>query len=804
MKNIILTLLILIICFLPIKAQNSAVITGQIINQDKESIPYATVSLHVEDEQLIAGNITDNEGRFELAGIETGSYIIEISYIGYSKFKKEVLIGQLNDIYDLGKLVLEETNKELNEVNVIAQKAVLSNALEKKSFDMDDNISQAGGSVMDAMKSMPGISFNQEGKVIIRGSDKVIVLINGKQSSIAGFGNQKGLDNIPASNIEKIEIINNPSAKYDANGMAGVINIVYKKESKNGFNGKAGFTYGIGAITKARPDLPSELGSYSKNSKYIPSLDLNWGNAKSRFYLQSEVLHQKSLPNNEFTTRYYDDGRTIASQVAENRTQTRYIFKGGADFDFNERNRLTVQGLFDWESHIDTAQVPYLDVNANEYLRFIAWNEEEITGHINLNVNYEHKFKQTGHKIDFTFLYAKEWEDETYYINEKSADRVGRDVTSILGTEYIRTGMVDYVKPMFSGRLEAGAKIQIRDLPVDYTQMPDENTILYPGLGNWSDWGEDTYAGYVNWVHEKQHYGIEAGIRSEFSHVSYFMDPANIYYKNNDEYDYFKIFPNLRFTYKLNDNHRFSIFYNMRIDRPGEPELRMYPKSDDHELVKVGNPYLRPQYTNVAEMAYKTNWSTGSVFLAGYYKFIKDSFVRVYTEDNSNPEQSIVIKTYANTGISTNTGAELIVSQQLLKIWKLSANANVYYNEFEGYTGTLLFPYEHTFTIKETTDWTSYFKLNNTFKLPKSTEVQITAQYFAPKNIPQGRELSRSSIDLGIKKSYKDGKLELSLSASDVFNDFALKQEIRGDGFDATYENYYETQIIRAGIKYKL
>lgn len=199
--------------------------------------------------------------------------------------------------------------------------------------------------------------------------------------------------------------------------MAGVINIIYSKDLQYGLHGSVGFTYGMGALSKPLPDLPSDLGSYQYNPKYIPSLDLNFTNEKVHAFMQGEVLWQNRLPNNEFSTRYYDDGRIISSQVPENRTQTHYILKAGVDYFMDEQNTLSISGMYDWEIHGDTAQVPYMDMVSDEVIRYIAWNEDEITGHINLALDYEHRFKQAGHTIDASIQYAKECEDETYYIN---------------------------------------------------------------------------------------------------------------------------------------------------------------------------------------------------------------------------------------------------------------------------------------------------------------------------------------------------------------------------------------------------
>jgi len=802
-KYSVLVSCLLMTC-LQVEAQTGATLSGKVVDRSsKEAVAFASVAILSEEDELLTGNITGEDGRFIIAGLEEGAYHLVVSYVGYSDYSTRVLIGKLNLHYDLGEIQLEASLTQLDEVVVLGERSEIAGDLHKKSYDISDNIATSGGSVMDAMKAMPGITFDQEGRVVLRGSDKVIVLIDGKQSSLTGFGNQKGLDNIPAANVERIEIINNPSARYDASGMAGVINIIYSKDKQYGVHGSVGFSYGMGVLSQPRADLPTDLGSYRYNPKYVPSLDLNFTNEKLHTFLQGEVLRQNRLPNNEFTTRYYDDGRITASQVPENRTQTHYIFKGGVDYYLDEQNTFTVSGLYDWERHGDTAQVAYLDQVNDEVIRYIAWNEDEVTGHINLGMDYEHKFKQAGHTLDAGIQYAKEWEDETYYINELSEDRQGRDVTSILGTEHILSLVTDYVKPLRSGRFEGGAKIQLRDLPVEYSAEPDENTILYPGLGSWSNWSEDSYAGYLNWVHEKENYDVEAGLRAEYSSVLYEMDTANIYFEEDDAYDYFELFPNVRLSYKFNERNKFSVFYNRRIDRPGEPELRMYPKSDDHELVKIGNPYLRPQLTQSAEIAYRTEWESGSLFISGYMRFTRDPYMRVYTEDESNTDYDIILKSYANTGKAANRGMELVFGQELFDIWELTGNINFYQNHIDAYQGTLYFPYEHTFTVEETTQNSWDFKLSSTLELPKEFQIQLTGIYFAPVNIPQGRQLSRGSMDLGIKKAFWSGKLEMTLSASDILNTYGIRQEIQGDGFHVLYENYYETQVISLGAKYK-
>ena len=466
-------------------------------------------------------------------------------------------------------------------------------------------------------------------------------------------------------------------------------------------------------------------------------------------------------------------------------------------------NTITVSGIYDWESHVDTAQVPYIDMDTWKRYRIWHWNEEEITGYMNYSLNFNHKFAEPGHELDARVQYTKGWEDESYFLNDSSAIRQGKDATHILATEHTTNITLDYVKPLRSGRLEAGTKLQWRRLPVEYTITPGSNSIIYPGMGDWSDWGEDIYAGYINYIYEKPKFDIEGGLRAENTSVFYTIDPANIYYPNNDSYSYFELYPNIRLTFKMNENNRISAFYNRRVDRPGEPELRIFPKYDDPELLKVGNPYLRPQFTQTFEIAYKRLWESGSVFLSGYHRIIEDAFQRIYSIDESNPDYSIINKIYQNTGSAQNTGIELVFSQNIKDFWKLSGSFNGYNNEIDAYSGILYFPYERAFSIDATADKTWDAKLNNSFKMKNDWEIQLTGVYYAAKNIPQGKQLARSSIDLGIKKAILQGNGEITFSFSDIFNNFGIRQKYNGDGFTVLYENYYETQVARIGFKYR-
>ncbi len=779
-------------------------LAGQVFAADGTTpVAYATVAALAADDSLLGGSISEEDGSFVLNLASRGRVQIKVSYVGYASHSKELFIGANNDIYNLGKIVLVPDAQTLEQITVTGDRATVSGQLDKKTFDLSDQQAQGGGSVLDAMKALPGVTVTQEGNLQLRGSDRVAVLIDGKQSAMTGYGNQRSLGSIPAGNIERIEIINNPSARYDAAGQAGIINIIYKQEKAAGFNGEAGLSYALGEITTRRADLPTELGRYRANSHLQPNLGLNYRQDKVRAWFQGSVLAQEKLPNNEFTTRNYADGRRTVSQVPENRRQIHYVARGGVDFLLDEENTLSLSGIFDYEHHIDTAQIPFIDLNTNQRYRYWNWKEDESTSLINGRVDYRHNFGAPGHELELSAQLSQAKEDEQYFLNDSTVFRQAEDTSHLIAIENIAAFNLDYIRPLAAGRIEAGGQFRFRRLPVTYDIGQGERSIIYPGLGEESRWTEDLYAGYLNYVYETAGFEAEAGLRAEQTAVTYTLDPENIYYADNDAYDYFRLYPNVRLTYKINEANKLSVFFNRRVDRPGEQELRAFAKYDDPELLKVGNPYLRPQFTQTVEAAYRRLWNTGSVFAAVYTRRSDDAFQRIFNIDSSNPDYDIVNRIYQNTGRATNTGLELLWSQEVQQFWKFSLGANFYRINIEEYSGTLLFPTVRPFTLAPSTGNSFDLKFNNQFTVSKGWKAQLTAIYLAPRNIPQGRELARSSVDVAVTRPVFATKGELTLAATDLLNGFGLRQEIDGEGFTALYQNYYESQQVRLAIKYK-
>ena len=785
-------------------AQGTAIISGRVL-QVADGAPIAFASVIVElasSGQSLSGALTSEDGRFRVQGLAPGEYRITITFPGFQPAMADVLVSPLNQSYDLGDIRLPRMENFQQEVTVTAE-AVRVAGVDSQVFRLDIGATQSTGSLLDALRGLPGVTVDQEGKVLLRGSDRVAVLIDGRQSSLTGFGSQRGLDSVTAANVAAIEIIHNPSARFDAAGMAGIINIIYKQEQQLGLSGDVGMALGFGQFTKQRDDLPTELGSYSNNEKIVPSLNLNYRTARTRSFVQGEFLVQDDLPNNEFHTRFYDDGRVIESQVPENREQIHYIVKVGSDWTVNPTSTMSLSGIYDFETHTDRAQVPFILTSTRQRERFWFWREKEDTGFANVTFNFKRLFATPGHELNLNAQYTRGWEDEAYFLNEVSPVREGSDDTHVVGIENTVPVTLDYVRPLRAGRLEVGTKLQRRWLPVTYTVGRGVRSVIYEGLGDFSDWDENIYAAYANLVRVQSRYSLEAGLRAEHTEVTYSVAPENVYYDRNDRYDYFELFPNAKLTYRLSQANRLIAAYNRRVDRPTEADLRIFPKYDDPELLKVGNPFLRPQFTHALELGFARSWTAGSATASLYHRDITDAYSRIYAIDASNPNYNIVNKIFENAGDSRQTGVQVVLEQQVTSPWRVSGSVNVFRNEIDAFETILLFPQRRPFALDASTIGTWDATMNNRFRMPRSGELNLNYVYYAKRNVPQGHQRSRSSLDVAAKWPVLNERAELLFTFTDIFNDFAIEQEIDGQGFRALYQNLLETQVATVGLRFR-
>jgi len=792
-KYFTLTMLFIPLSVSNIYSQVSSIAISGIIKDAAEDkvLPYVNVVLmNAKDSSFVSGSVSNDQGRFTIANISSSNYYLEISFVGYLTLRKEVFVGSLSDYLDLGTIELAENMQVLDEVIITAKQDEINNKLDVRTYSTQDNISQSGGSVLQSLQNLPGVSIDN-GKVLLRGNEKVSALIDGKQTALTGFGSQSGLDNLPASAIERIEIINNPSSKFDANGNAGIINIILKKNKKEGFNGKVGLSGGLGALWLKKENLPSIRPQYQYTPKINPSLSLNYRKGKQNLFIQVNNLYTHTLNKNEFITRKYDNGDITKQQLKRNRNTNFFTSKAGVDWNFNEKNTLTVSGLFGSEKIIDRGDQPFFNEDLTSRRRLWQFLEDELKTTVMATASFQHKFSQPGRFLNIGLNYTFHREDEKYFFNNILQDYTGKDAFKLLSDEHVADLNVDYSKPLRYGKLETGLKLRRRNIPTNMQFFPGLNSPLDTNAGGWATYSEIIPAVYGNYLFENKKFEAEVGVRLEYVDLQYDVNPDHNTYKS-DGYNYIQPFPNIRLGYKLNDQNKLSVSFNRRVDRPNEVDIRIFPKYDDAEIIKVGNPALRPQFTTALELGYKRNWRNGYLYSALYHRTGKGTITRILS---SVSDDNLIYAIFQNAGKSLNSGIEIIMGQDMTKMYSMNLNINVYYNQINAFSVKNLYPVPNTFSAEEQQVYSGNIKLNNQFHFTKKLDAQISLVYLAPDIIPQGKIGSRFSLDVG--------KGEFFINGTDLLNTMRIKKEIIAENFNYKSADYYETQVIRIGYLYK-
>lgn len=799
-------LVILTTTFISTFAQiDNAVVSGVVRHeQSKELLPYVNIVVLDSDDSFLTGTITNEKGIFTIEDLSTGDYSLKVSFMGFTERTIPFHVGRLNNFLDLGTISLVESATQLDEVTVTATRMEVASAMDKKTFAVEDNISQQGGSALQVMQNLPGVTIDRDGKIFLRGSDKVTILIDGKQTALTGMGSQSGLDNIPASAIATVEIINNPSAKYDASGMAGIINIVFKKDQEFGWNGKAGITLGVGALSEKEPNLTGIRKQYSYTPKVNPSFSANYKQDKTNFFVQADLLYHKQMMKNEFTQRTYDNGDVVNQQFLENRKQPIYNIKAGVDYNPNKRNTFTFSTLFNYREYTDLGDIPYDNIDGSR-MRLWQYYENEVNQTLFATVTHKHSFNQPGHSLTSSFNYSFRRKDEVFnFTNELyNPSKIGTDTTGLVADEHIFDLTVDYSKPLKTGRLEVGTKQRARNFPNDIYFKPGTNSILNPGLAGSAEYREWLSAVYGTYIYEHKKFELEAGLRIEYANVDYLVDPNHSVYESTG-FDYIDPFPSVRATWLISDNSRISAFYNRRVDRPSEKELRTFPTYASPEILSMGNPNLQPQFTQSVELGFRQSWNGGYLYSAAYHRMSTNILTKIITEVPTDQSSSnLLTEVNQNADKGQNTGIELVLNQQLGSKVRLNANGNIYRNEIGAFSIVNAYPSNIAFIGEKQSIVSGNTKVNIIAKIFKGTEFQITGTYLARDIIPQGKILARYSIDAGLTKSIQNGKGELFINASDILNTLVMRYEIEGSTFNLISDDYYETQVIRVGYQYR-
>ena len=774
---------------------------GKVIDETtKEALPFTNLLIENTNGEEIKAGISDDDGKFEFQ-LPQGNYVLIVDFLGFKVRRKEFLVGKLSNFINLGTISLEEDTESLDEVVLEAKKEAIARRMDKKSYTIEENISQLGGSVVQAMQNLPGVTTNSDGKILLRGSDRVAVLIDGKQSAITGMGLQENLENIPASAIERIEIINNPSAKFDSNASAGIINIILKKEQQTGWNGKVGFISGVGSIGEKRANLVEDMrNQYRFTPKVNPNFSLNYRADKVNFFASGDVLLFQSVAENVFTERNFQGTQdNIKQQFLENKNQSVSTFRAGVDWTPDDKNTLTFTAYYFRKYYNDFGSIPYVNQTTNQRVRLWDYDEEELVQTYTSEIRHLYEFDEPGHQLESSVSFAFKRKEEGYFFTDIRQNQIGSDTTALVADQQIVDFNIDYTKPHKRGKIELGSKFRWSQYPNEIIFSPGINSILDLDLQGSAEYQENIAAAYANYFYESNQFEIEGGLRTEYAKIDYLVDPNHPVYES-DGFDYFAFLPGIRSSWLADSKNTVSVFINRRVDRPEEKNLRVFPSYVDPEILRLGNPSLLPQFTNSAEIGYKHSYSMGSIYMAGYRKQFEDLLTTIVTQ---LPDTNQFVNIDQNAGRGSNSGAELSWSHDFSSAVKMNWNANYYYNVINAFSIVNAYPEDLEFSQERQSIFTGNIKWNTQIKLPWDMNFQSTFVYLAKDIIPQGEIKERYSFDFGIKKSIQQGKGELFLNVTDLFNTFQLKTVQSGEDFSVVANNLFETQVFRVGYQYR-
>jgi len=742
-------------------SQSNSKISGNIKDSlTHQVIPFATVALADQHTKAaIKGTQTDINGNFVLENIPIGTFTLRVGYVGYADILKEnITIDPANGNLNLGDLLVSVSkNTSLKEVVVTGQKAALQNNDGKKVFSVNQSLVSKGGNAADLLQNVPTLQIDGNGNVSLRGSTGVKVLIDGKPSVIANGDITQLLQSIPASTIESIEVIANPSAKYDAEG-EGIINIVLKKNSRPGFNGSIDLGGGTRDNYNGSANLSYQTGKVNLYGNY----SVKNGNTYSNGFQYMTFLKPAD------SIRYSNE--TFPS-VTRNKIQ---FLKAGIDYSLSPKSVLGVSGSLNLrDTHRDEIlDIDNLGTNDFPLQSSNRYNTTNNNGKsYEFDVDYSQHFKKPKEELTFNFSYShgsfrnyQEYQTHVNTINGQKAAVLDTPLISDIRNSTINYNIqADYVLPVGKiGQFSAGYRSQItpgNNNQYAYGVTGTGEVPIYPFTSFFSS-SNQVHAIYVNYQDQIANFGYQIGLRGEDSHLNAtFMsyDANNTLFAEPVKVPGVGLYPSVLVTEKLENNSQLQFTFTNRVSRPVARELNSATDFSDPVNYDRGNPGLTPESINSLEFGYNKTWQNVSFTSSVYYNRINNVIKHI----ESDPVDGVITTTPQNLKGSTTTGLELIGHFDLVKGWDFTANANVYERDNDAAP-------QFGIAANNSLSWNA--NITNNLSLVKSLSIQVRADYRSADMIVQDYNRPAFGLDAGARYDFPGNKASLSFTSNDIFN----------------------------------
>lgn len=772
--------------FYPVFAQQGkTTVSGTVIDKNTQlSVEFANVLLiKLPDSAIINGTITDKKGRFSIDEVIPGNYFIRYSYIGYDNANTQpiTVTGEQKNL-SLGNLELNVQAKKLNEVTVTSQKATLNTSIDRKVYNVDQDIMSRSGAASDILKNIPSVEVDIDGNVSLRGSENVLILINGKLSPLMGKTRAEVLQSLPANSIERIEVITNPSARYRPDGTSGIINIVLKKNIKQGFNGS----------------LTANAGN---RDRYNGNISLSYNPGKINLFGTFSLRQDNRNRSNTIDRTYFDSSGKADSYYYESATSRMRPITNfaslGFDYTVNEYNSVGISGDYYYrkltkndvqQKFTYNEQYAVID-NYHRYRYDPEWEKQTSVAAF-----AEHKFKKEDHELRLEFNHNRSDEVEAnrywnvYYLPAKPVEY---DNTRIRQLDNENQLTLDYSLPINEGsKLEAGydGSFNTKDLDFYGEYYDTAQKIFVKDLikTNLFLYKESIQAVYVTYEKAFESFGFSAGVRAEQVNIKGRLVTIDSLIKNN----YFKLYPTLHLSYEFNDDNELQLNYSRRINRPDPDELNPFPEYRDPRNLSAGNPKLLPEIINSVELGYKWKNKNFSFVPSLYYRYKTNGF----TELIKQIDDSTFLTTSENLSNDQSAGLELIFSARAGKLFSGNISGNVFYNRIDA---TDLGYADNKSIVSFSTN------LNTTFTITKNTMLQLSANYRSARLTPQGKLYPRYLANIGLRQDLLKKKLSITVTISDLFATNRYKNDFNTKYFNQSTLGRRDVRIFYIGASYR-
>ena len=743
-------------------------IEGVVIDKEtQDPLEYTTISLlNDSSPDLIQGGITDKNGKF-IIEVFPGKYNITLEYIGFDKIILKDKVISINE--DFGIFELEIVTESLNEVELVGERTEVEIRLDKRIYNVGKDITVRGGSVADVLDNVPSVSVDVEGNVALRGNQNVRILINGKPSGLVGLSGPQGLRSLPAESIDKVEVVTSPSARYEASGTAGILNVILKKEELEGFNGS--FILNGGAPT-----------TYGGNAT------LNWRTKKLNIFSTTSLRDSESRGGGDFESENFNPVRFVNEDRDYQRNRKSIFFNLGAEYYFNDDTSLTISGFVrtsDNESNNNTKidNLNAAGVVVDQFGRYQF--EEEIDNSQQFTTNFTKKFDDKGHELVIEFQTESSEEDESDLAENTSTFNQESDTFEDQSRTLLQ---MDYVWPVNENtQFEIGYRGDFSLQETDYNvfDLLDNGRTPNTELTNFLGFTQKINAVYAQFGKKINKFSYLIGLRMEKTHIEIDQKTTKIF----KEKDYTDWFPTLNFSFEFTEKENITLGYSRRIRRPRSWSLNPFRSLTSLTFFRQGNPNLDPSNSNLFDLGYLKRWNKFTFNSSVYYQKATQVIERI-TETTGelvvvsvNPlvELPEFRSTSVNLSENIRTGTEFTLTYSPKRQVRLSGNFNIFNSETIGF-------YKEVPLDRKIISW--FMRFNSSFPLAFGINTQLNGFYFGPRANAQTESKGVVSFSGALNKPMFNDKATLSFRVSDIFNSSRRKSTTE----TADFRNYTEFQ----------